>query len=445
MEVHLSRNFQWQRIGEVLKIRAPLLIEGKWTGLDRKPCFYPADVIQRDAPTVVGKQIKRRHEASAEAVVGFVTAVRPIEKGAEFEGIIFDKKTIDEIELGLVDGVSIEAWVNEDNGVAKKINFTAVAIVEAPACEPCRIASTRTIHLSQSQSAAMSDPQAFWMWTPDGYCIVLPEVGWRLPVGNDTATKIKPIGVMPYGEKEGDALMAEEGLAKPSRAEFFEWLEDQLKKAGVPEDVISKVIDVLKKAIKTPYPYPYPSPVKQSELASSTRTKILRWIRYRLKKMGLKDVDAVMSLIKQAFSEHGVELSLEDELADFEKEIAEKEKAVSERDAKIKELQTRIEELQSKIQEYEEQLAAVKKAEIDEIVKQIREIDSEFDAEKFLEGVEDLDSQKALLEKYLESIKRIAKPQAAKLSVSDANEVEAKVKKALEEMGISDLSFILER
>jgi hypothetical protein len=81
--------------------------------------------------------------------------------------------------------------------------------------------------------------------------------------------------------------MSEEELAKPTREQFFQWLEEQLKAAGVPEEELGKIMNVLKAAIKTPYPYPYPKPypepypsptakaAEQTELAKPSRAKKL--------------------------------------------------------------------------------------------------------------------------------------------------------------------------
>ncbi|RLE66990.1 MAG: hypothetical protein DRJ38_00020 [Thermoprotei archaeon] len=411
-QISLS-GFEWQRIGNVLKIKGTLLETGVWTGLDGIPTYFPLDVIHEKSHTMVGKRIKRRHQDTDESVIGFVTAVRNTPKGAEFEGIIFDQQAIDEIELGIANGLSIEADVicDEAQGqaIVKDLTFTAVAVVENPACPTCRIEAARPIKMEVKKTSELAD--------------------------------------------------------KPTRTEFFDWLKEQLKNAGIPDEYISKVIDVLKKAIKTPYPYPYPSPEaypgpekKEAELEKPTRAQFLRWLRNQLKKAGISadDVKKVMDILKKAIKtpypypypspkkmEEGEMSELEKELEEKESELEAAKSELEQAKARISELESKIKEYEAKLNDYEEKIKAIKLAEIKALVEEIKKIDESFDAEKFLEGVEDLDMRKKLLKNYLENIKKFA-DMTVKLSVDEGESVEAKVQKVLSEMGISDVKALIE-
>jgi len=123
---------------------------------------------------------------------------------------------------------------------------------------------------------------------------------------------------------------------------------------------------------------------------------------------------------------------LETELVSIKEQLEAKN---TEFDAKVSEL----EEVNKKIAEYEEKANAAKLEAIKEITEEIKKLDKEFDSEKFLEGVSCLDSQKALLERYFESVKRVSKVKMeTKLEVSDPNSIEAKGKSFLASIGIED-------
>jgi len=402
------QSFEWRRVGNVLKITGTLLETGVWTGLDGVPTYFPLDVIHKKSHTILGKRIKRYHNDSDESVVGFVTAVRNTELGAKFEGVIFQPVTMDEIELGVADGLSIEADVicDEVDGKAyvKDLTFTAVAVVENPACPTCRIESTKPIKMEVKKTSE-----------------------------------------------------------KPTRTEFFDWLEDQLKDAGVPDEYLDKIIDVLKKAIKSPYPYPkagYPGPSKQEgsdvALEKPTRAKFLRWLRNQLKKAGVSadDVNKVMDILKKAIKtpypypspkqmEEGEMEEVEKELEEKEKELEEKTQELEETKRQLEEAKSKISELEAKVKEFEEKINAIKLAEINALVEEIKKVDETFESEKFLEGVDNMDVQKRLLKDYLERIKKFAST-TVKFSVDDGNNTEEKVKKILSEIGISDVKTLIE-
>lgn len=392
--VHLTHPFTFYRLDNALRIRGTLLAEGKWCGLDRHPVYYPRDVIQKAAPTIVGKPIKYGHSDRAEAVVGFVTAAEVADSRVDFEGYIFDKETIEEIESGRINGISMEALVSTEDGpdgpVAKEITFQAAALVLNPACEVCRVETAVPVFLEEKEGGDMAED--FWKKVRDA--LVKAEI--------DEATADKVIEVLkgiiqipyPYPQPkkqeetqpqeqptetppEPEDVQLPEGFVelaeKPTRRQFLNWLRKQFKQAGLDADTIKKVMAVITKAIKTPYPYPYPSPKKME--------------------------------------------SPED-------------------DERVKELESELETLKTQLEDY-------RKKEIERLVADIREFDESFDAESFLEGVEDHELRVRMLEKHLETVKKFAK-QKVSLQVDTTSELEQRVRKVLQQMGITDVKAFLE-
>jgi len=389
--VHLTHPFTFYRLDNALRIRGTLLAEGKWCGLDRHPVYYPRDVIQKAAPTIIGKPIKYGHSDRAEAVVGFVTAAEVADSRIDFEGYIFDKETIEEIESGRINGISMEALVSTEDGpdgpVAKEITFQAAALVLNPACEVCRVETIVPVFLEEKEGENMAED--FWKKVRDA--LVKADI--------DEATADKVIEVLkgiiqipyPYPQPKKQEDVQEQSATppepedielpedfvelaeKPSRRQFLNWLRRQFKQAGLDADTIKKVMAVITKAIKTPYPYPYPSPKKME--------------------------------------------SPED-------------------DERVKELESELETLKTQLEDY-------RKKEIERLVADIREFDESFDAESFLEGVEDHDLRVRMLEKHLETVKKFAKQKVA-LQVDATSELEQRVRKVLQNMGISDVKAFLE-
>jgi hypothetical protein len=414
-EIQMSATFQWQKAGDLVKVRGPLLLEGTWTGLDGRPTFYPREVIWEALGSALQKPLKLTHRGKT---IGFITAVRRVDDGGEYEGVVFSKEAIEKIKSGELSGSSIEADVVTDraNGteIAKGMTITAVALVENPACVPCRVERVAPVQLGSR----------------------------RLP--GRPGTLDRP------GERIEVRDMSEEELAKPTREQFFQWLEEQLKAAGVPEEELSKIMDVLEAAIRTPYPYPYPKPypypypypaakaaeqIEQTELAKPSRGAFMRWFRNQLKKAGLKadDIDKVIAILDMAIQTPYP--------YPYPKKMEEYEAELTEKAEKIAELEKELKEAQEKLGKVEEELNKFRQAELDRLIGEIKGFDSEFDEKKVLGSVECFDAKKTLLESYLAMVK---KTKQTKLSVSDADNLEARVKKVIDEMGIN-IETILKR
>jgi len=422
--VHLSAYspVEWVKVGNVLHFRGILIEEGTWTGLDRQPTYYPREVLHASINTIVGKRIKYGHKDTDEAVVGFITGARKTEKGIEIEGYIFDQGAIEAVELGLVDGISMEADVetvyNDEKKrlEARQVIFRAAALVENPACETCRVEQVQPVKLQKSE----------------------------------TGEESKQIQI-----EEEKGKMSEELAKKPTRDEFFDWLADQFKGKGIPEDVIKKVIDVLKKAIKTPYPYPYPYPYPEPkkaegvELAMPTKddTGFFIILRDYLKEAGFEraDIGKFIRVLKKTLNIWNPKRSVKKHEAgdddilgridELEAQIEKLNEEIEAKEAELAEAKKRLEEMQNKLDEQ-------KKAEIAALVDKIKEVDKTFDAAAFLNGVEDLDMQKTLLSNYLATVQRFNPTKLA--AATGEAQIEQKVSKLLEEMfGTSNVEEVV--
>ena len=394
---------KWARIGDSLKINGTIIAEGTWTGLDMQTVYYPRSVFPDAYESIVGGAIKRGHKANEDAVIGFVTAARCLEDKIEIEGIIFDKNTIDEVILGDLSGISMEADVkakyDESKGVnvAQKLNLLKATLVENPACDPCRVGTVCTVSLK----------------------------------GQEKKKEKKTMSI------ETEYMLL---YAKPSKDDFYDGLEKKLKAKGLEDDIVSKVVSVLKSAIKVPYPYPYPAPTKGAKpeeeeeeeeeekkkmeydpamLRKPSRASFLRWLEAQLQDEEEEERKKVMKVLKKRittpFLGEDVKLSM-----DYEQVVKDKD---------------------SKITELSELLKDIAQGEVNALLEQIKETDKTFDEKELLEGVEDLGTQKKLLSSYLKVVAKAAEPQ---ISVNTTEGLEAKVGDFLKEMGVKDIKDIIE-
>jgi len=211
--------FNWQRVGDVLKITGTLIAEGTWTGIDGHTVYYPRAIFPDATPNILSASIKRGHEMDEDAVVGFVSASRFLDDRIDIEGIIYDPTTIQDIELNNLTGISMEADVNADwdesKGchVANSINLLKATLVERPACDSCRVSTTSHITLESR--------------------------------------------VKEKRKRKMDEFMLL--YAKPSENDFFGLIEEKLRNAKVEDEAITTAMTVLREAVKVPYPY-FPAP-----------------------------------------------------------------------------------------------------------------------------------------------------------------------------------------
>jgi len=57
IQLVFNQPFDWERVGNVLRIKGTLLTEGVWRGLDLQPVYYSRSVIRRALDSILGKQI----------------------------------------------------------------------------------------------------------------------------------------------------------------------------------------------------------------------------------------------------------------------------------------------------------------------------------------------------------------------------------------------------
>jgi len=285
--VVLARSFRWHRAGRVLVVEGLALHPGTFTGIDGHTITYPPELFENGNIVIAERRIKFQHRDDDESVVGFITGWKLTKNGLYIRGYVFDDDLIEAIEDGEMNGLSIEANVHVDNeNVARRVVITAVAIVPEPAAPKARI----------------------------------QKVAVRTLLARNTETV-------------GEVSPTEEAMAKdrPSKEEFFAWIEKQLKDAGVEKEIIDTVMEVLKKAIKVPYPYPYPKPaemeakVKQLEEENAKlkaeleeKNKLIEELKQKLQEQTLQTEMAAIRAVDPDFKPEDV---FEDNMS-FEAKLA---------------------------------------------------------------------------------------------------------------------------
>ena len=419
---------QFDRIGEVLRIRGDFLVEGEWTGMDGETVFYPKAVIQENARSIPGLSIKSGHTETDEAVVGFWTAYALTDNGIKAEGLIFQKDEINSILKGEKSGISpevqIDKVVKDGKTIAVSCQYKAGALVENPACEQCRVESVATVSLKAPAS-----------------------------LGQAGEGKIAP-------KPREVEKMSEEEL-KIGRSEFFDIMEKKLKEDKVPDEAIAKVLSLLKEMIKSPYPYPYPAPGKMeepddsrilTELKKPTKAAFIRWMRNKLKDAGL-DRDAigkVIDLLEEAIKvpypypyPAPAKKMEKSELEDFwNEEIKKLEEQVEGLEKDIDKKETELKTVKADLEQLKKQEDERKQTKIAALTAEIKAIDEQFDEKKYLEGITCPDAQIKMLEHELETVKRLSP--AIKLSVATGTSTdEQMVEKELKAMfGSADIEEI---
>ena len=348
---------EWERIGNLLKIKGTLIAEGTWTGLDGQTVFYPGSIFEEAAPGILNGAIKRGHKMDDDAVIGFVTASLPLDKEIKIEGIIFDKESIEDVVTGELGGISMEADVHAEMDEAKgcyvatSIGLRKATLVKNPACAPCKI---------------------------------------------DTASAVSLEGQERNKEKK---IMAKYKLyAKPTEVEFFTYLGQQLKNAGLDAGVTDGVVSAMRDAVEMPEIEP---------TGSGTE---------------LTDLQTGFDELKVKFDE------MEGNFNTKTSELEAKETELTEKTAEATELS--------------EALGTIKKAEVAALASRIKEIDKDFNEVEMLEGIECPDAQKAQLTRYLGfAVKLAAK---AGITVDTKSGSKDAVGKVLLSMGITDVKKFIE-
>ena len=357
-QVHCSETgLEWERVGDLLKIKGTLIAEGTWTGLDGQTVFYPGTIFEEAAPGILHAAIKRGHKMDDDSVIGFVTASVTHDKEIKIEGIIFDKESIEDVVTGELGGISMEADVHAEMDdakgcfVATSMGLRKATLVKNPACAPCKI---------------------------------------------DTASAVSLEGQERNKEKK---IMAKYKLyAKPTEVEFFTYLGQQLKNAGLDAGVTDGVVSAMRDAVEMPEIEP---------TGSGTE---------------LTDLQTGFDELKVKFDE------MEGNFNTKTSELEAKETELTEKTAEATELS--------------EALGTIKKAEVAALASRIKEIDKDFNEVEMLEGIECPDAQKAQLTRYLGfAVKLAAK---AGITVDTKSGSKDAVGKVLLSMGITDVKKFIE-
>jgi len=367
-KVYLRAEVSSKQLGNAMLIEGPLLRPGVYTGLDGIPTKYTIEFLRKIQSTLAGRPICFAHEISLSSmtpsippgtVVGFWTGSKANGQ-LRVRGYVFDRQAIEYVKNHPTVGLSMEADVktsydaDSDVEVATAGKLTGGVLIDDPACPACRVEFAREVNL-QSEEKRVSQMSA-----------------------EDMAEKLI-------------AFTTDENLAKPTRESFFSWIEEQLKVTDVPEDVIPKIITVLKKAVKVPYPYPYP---KAAEVFEATYGSDIA-----------KELSAYTDFISSCLK-------------------GGKTMAVCATDWKKKQEEapsTQLAGLLTQTKTELEELKLAKEKAVDEelskLSSEIKGLDSTFEPTKFLEGISCKDLQKRMLGKYLETLKKHVRP--IKLQLTD--------------------------
>ena len=379
-QVNLQMPMKTKILGNAMVIEGTLLKPGIWAGLDGIPTKYSEEFIRKVRASIVGKPIHFAHDISPESMewsipkgttVGFFTEEKD---GGQLKvrGYVFHPRALKYLKehpnIGLSMEAQITGWDAGGMEVAEDGILTGGALIEDPACKACRVESAREINLERGKS------------------------------GENAMSE----------QNTAEEFITFKADAKPGKEEFFTWIEKQMKDAGVPDAIIPKAIAVLKKAVKIPYPYPYP---KAQELF-----KILGESEELAKDLS-EYTDFVKTCMKggKTMAECAAEWGKKHEVA---------QQTIPPESEELKTLKAELEATKAILDKRTEE-------EISGIVSGIKEFDKEFEPTKLLEGIECKQMQKKVLQKYLETLKKHAKP--IRLQIGE-DAAKAAVDKEVDEM-----------
>lgn len=349
----------WHRQGSVLKIDGTLIAEGVWTGMDGETVFYPRTIFPYAASSIVGARIKRGHNDTDQAVIGFVTAASAVEDRIQIEGVIYDPDAVSDVALGGLSGISMEAEVHaewsEEKGCwfATEMNLLMATLVEYPACDTCNVNNMVSVALQK---------------------------------GTDIT------------ERKRKNMSAELSLLENP---LFKDVVATLTEAEVPDSVVVKVLETLRKAV-----------------TAQSATKLAEEIENLKEQILAKDKD------------------IEDKHEELTQKDTEKTEELGKKDVEIESLKTKNGLLEADI-------TAIRQAEVNVLLAKIKEIDAEFDEKELLEGVDNLCTQKTLLGKVLTSVVKLSGK--TEFNVNTNSHVESVASTFLaKEMGIFDVKKFVE-
>ena len=338
---------RWNRSGDVLKIEGTLIAEGVWTGIDGQTVFYPRSIFLTAVKGILSASIKRGHDSDEDSVVGFVTEAVVADDRINIKGIVYNRDAIQDVALGTLGGLSMEADVHaiyseeQKVYVATDMELLKATLVENPACNTCLVGAMYTVALEKNEEKKVSSKEPKLLENP-----------------------------------------------------LFTDVVATLKDAEVGEDVTLKVLELLRKAVK-------------SQMNA--------------------ELEAQIEELKGKLTAKDEELEVKQGALD-EKETAHTEE-LTKKDEEITKLS--------------EELETIKTAEVASLLEKIKLIDKDFDEKELIEDIE-LPMQKVILQKYLGSVTKLAANPLRVVAVTGLEETETKVKAMLQEMGITDVKAFLE-
>lgn len=329
MHVQFESPLKWKQLGEVVEIEGVLLAPGVFTGIDGETIRYQAGVIHEAHEHVEPMLMELRHNGKA---AGFISQHALDGDTEVVKGYVFLPSAIEEILAGRAElSADQKVWSEWNPELncwdASQVRFSKVAIVPEAACDACVVREAKVVQLQEGKENLNGQDLQI-----DAY--------------------------------DNELILATQD-AKPSKSDFFSWLESQLKKAGLDAAAISKAMQVLRSAIKVPYPYPYPK------------------AGYPAK--GAADLEGVETVSKE---DHDKQLKAKDE------------------------------EYQELLKQFEALQEEGNKKELETIESEIKEFEPEFTSTAMLEKIKDHPAKVVLLEKYRD----ILKSKKVKLAVDDTKD-----------------------
>jgi len=399
MQFHAT--LETKMLGNALLIEGDLLKPGVYVGLDGVPTKYSEEFCRKiDTSHFIGQPIKFAHVISPESMseeipkgegVGYWTGVAKNGK-IRVRGYVFDRRAIAYAKQHPSMGLSMEADVatsSDSDSFIEAIDgmLTGGVLIDDPACPTCKVVTAREVNLQGANTGAREEKKSETMSSIE------------------TAEKF-----IEYTK--------DENLAKPTRESFFTWIEDQMKKSGIPENIVPKAIAVLKKAVKVPYPYPYPKAQEmlEAEYGKDLAAEITTFLSAYTQCVG-KEIKGGKSMAEAA--------------AICKKQAGTEEKQQEQASMEKTPLEKDVEALMTELNERRAAESQQLNQDISGIATEIKALEKDFDPVKYVEGITCKKLQKKMLQGYLNVLKRAVKP--IRLQIADDNK-QAMVKGAVEEM-----------
>lgn len=371
---------------EGLKIEGVAIREGQFTGQDGHTINWNKDIFPEIATTLENGDIELTHEGHKG---GAVIDTEVDDDAVYFKGLVWDdfgKKLLKEGK-----GVSIDANVTaEKNGEnvwePVSVNSPKLAIVDRPASEGARVQKIIPVQLERDDSQAGTEENS----------------------------------------KEVSSIMTEQEQLWPK---VYSGLVDE----GYEEEDAKDIIEVLKEYVSSKYPD------TQGEDGEAKEEKVELGDIVRALNARDELPDVFDTLMEEGFEPEEAKSVIEL----FQERLDDSDDDENpEKNPQLEELKEERDEWKAKYEELREEIESAK---LESLVSEIEEIDAEFEKEEFLEGIEDFDTQKAVLERYKDRIESFAEEDGeVQLSVkNEKGSEDERVKKIAKEV-FSDVPEVLQ-